>query len=108
MNGLLFYLLDAYSKEDHDDLSSSDCETYAKLCEKNFCDGVQDYETLVTPTLENIQCLMMGVSMPLINTKSSLTVLEIGHESARRCSAVAVLDLSLHQCSIMPESRIPP
>jgi len=64
MNGLLFYLLDAYSQENQADLSSSDCATYAKLCEKNFCDGIQDYECLVTPTLENIQCLMMGVCIP--------------------------------------------
>ncbi|KAH8585442.1 fungal-specific transcription factor domain-containing protein [Bisporella sp. PMI_857] len=60
VNGLLFYLLDAYSKEGDPALSSSDCAMYAKLCEKNFCNGIQDYEFLVTPTLENIQCLMMG------------------------------------------------
>ena len=62
LNGLLFYLLDTYSQENSPDLSSSECAAYAKLCEKNFCDGIQEYECLVTPTLENIQCLMMGVS----------------------------------------------
>jgi hypothetical protein len=62
LNGLLFYLLDAYSQENSPDLSSSECAAYAKLCEKNFCDGILEYECLVTPTLENIQCLMMGGS----------------------------------------------
>lgn len=64
VNGLLYYLLDAYSKGKFDDLSSADCAKYAQLCEENFCAGIQDYECLVTPTLENIQCLMMGVSVP--------------------------------------------
>jgi Fungal specific transcription factor domain len=77
VNGLLFYLLDAYSKENDSDLSSSDSATYSELCEKNFCDGIQDYECLVTPSLENIQCLMMGVSHhPPLLTTAHLTFFE--------------------------------
>ncbi|TVY94522.1 putative transcriptional regulatory protein [Lachnellula willkommii] len=87
MNGLLFYLLDAYSQEDQADLSSSDCATYAKLCEKNFCDGIQDYECLVTPTLENIQCLMMGAMKAQGDARPSLcwTLVSTG---ARLCQSL--------------------
>lgn len=62
MNGLLSFVFAEYSINVDSSLSSSDCAMYAKLCEKNFIVGVQDYECLVTPSLENIQCLMIGVS----------------------------------------------
>ena len=107
VNGLLFYLFDSYSQESNSDLSTSDYATYSKLCEKNFCDGVQDYECLVTPTLENIQCLMMGVSLsPIcaVMTDTSWT----GNESTIRCPPSTLLDPSLHQRQTLPKSRLPP
>lgn len=62
MNGMLSFVFAEYSINVDASLSSSDCITYAKLCEENFIAGLQDYECLVTPSLENIQCLMIGVS----------------------------------------------
>lgn len=62
MNGLLAFVFAEYANAPDTTLSSSDCIKYAKLCEQNFIAGLQDYECLVIPTLENIQCLMIGVS----------------------------------------------
>jgi hypothetical protein len=62
MNGLLSFVFYEHGIVDDTSLSSSDCAMYAKLCENNFIAGLQDYECLVTPSLENIQCLMIGVS----------------------------------------------
>lgn len=59
MNGLLFYVFGEYCMEGGP--ASSRYPTYAKLCEKNFVAGLQDYDCLVTPTLENIQSLLLGV-----------------------------------------------
>ncbi|KAG4429451.1 hypothetical protein IFR05_015062 [Cadophora sp. M221] len=58
MNGLLFYVFGEYCMEGRP--ASSLYPTYAKLCEKNFVAGLQDYDCLVTPTLENIQSLLLG------------------------------------------------
>ncbi|KAH7364088.1 fungal-specific transcription factor domain-containing protein [Rhexocercosporidium sp. MPI-PUGE-AT-0058] len=58
MNGLLFYVFGEYCMEDGP--ASSLYPTYAKLCEKNFVAGLQHYDCLVTPTLENIQSLLLG------------------------------------------------
>ncbi|KAL5321049.1 hypothetical protein ACEPPN_011859 [Leptodophora sp. 'Broadleaf-Isolate-01'] len=58
MNGLLFYVFGEYCMEGGP--ASSRYPTYAKLCEKNFVAGLQDYDCLVTPTLENIQSLLLG------------------------------------------------
>ncbi|KAK0119300.1 hypothetical protein ONS95_008147 [Cadophora gregata] len=58
MNGLLFYVFAEYCMEDGP--SNTLYPTYAKLCEKNFVAGLQDYGCLVTPTLENIQSLLLG------------------------------------------------
>ncbi|KAH8762821.1 fungal-specific transcription factor domain-containing protein [Hyaloscypha finlandica] len=87
LNGLLFYLLDTYSQENSPDLSSSECAAYAKICEKNFCDGIQEYECLVTPTLENIQCLMMGAMKAQADARPALcwTVVSTG---ARLCQSL--------------------
>ncbi|KAE9381116.1 hypothetical protein N431DRAFT_1642 [Stipitochalara longipes BDJ] len=87
VNGLLFYLFDAYSQENDSELSSSDCIAYAKLCEKNFCNGIQDYECLVTPTLANIQCLMMGAMKAQADARPALcwTLVSTG---ARLCQSL--------------------
>ncbi|CZT49822.1 uncharacterized protein RSE6_10715 [Rhynchosporium secalis] len=58
MNGLLFYVFGEYGMEEGD--PNPLYLNYAKLCEKNFVAGLQDYDCLVTPTLENIQSLLLG------------------------------------------------
>jgi hypothetical protein len=62
MNGMLFYVFREYSKKNDKSFTSFDMAKWSKLCEKNFICALQDYECLVNPTLENIQCLMIGVS----------------------------------------------
>ena len=70
MNGLLSFVFYEFGMTGDTSLSSSDCAMYAKLCEKNFIAGLQDYECLVTPSLENIQCLMIGVSLSPVALRS--------------------------------------
>lgn len=67
MNGLLSFVFAEYSASPDPTLSVEECSKYAKLCENNFIHGLQDYDCLVNPTLENIQCLMIGVCKPVIN-----------------------------------------
>jgi len=62
MNGMMCFLFAEYIASPDASLPSAECAKYAKMCETNFIAGLQDYECLVTPTLENIQCLMIGVS----------------------------------------------
>jgi hypothetical protein len=64
MNGMLFYVFREYSKKSDENFAPFDMPKWSKLCEKNFVSGLQDYECLVNPTLENIQCLMIGVILP--------------------------------------------
>lgn len=61
LNGLLFYVFAEYCQDA--DAIASNYPIYMQLCEKNFVTGLQDYECLVTPTLENIQALLLGVSL---------------------------------------------
>lgn len=63
MNGMLSFVFAEYCANPEPSLPVSDCAMYAKLCENNFITGLQNYECLVTPTLENIQCLMIGVTL---------------------------------------------
>ncbi|KAL2072672.1 hypothetical protein VTL71DRAFT_12015 [Oculimacula yallundae] len=58
MNGLLFYVFGEYGMEGG--VPNTSYLTYAKMCEKNFVAGLQDYDCLVTPSLENIQSLLLG------------------------------------------------
>jgi hypothetical protein len=63
MNGLLMFLLFEYSMDGEDPTTPvSDCKEVLKLCERNFLNAMLTYEAMVTPSLENIQCLMIAVS----------------------------------------------
>lgn len=70
MNGLLFYVFGQYCMEGGD--VNTLYVTCAKLCERNFVAGLQDYDCLVTPSLENIQSLLLGV-----RTLSCCVILEL-------------------------------
>jgi hypothetical protein len=72
LNGLLSFVFSDHSITSYTSLSTSDCDKYAKLCENNFIAGLQDYECLVTPSLENIQCLMIGAMKAQEESRPSL------------------------------------
>ncbi|OMP86921.1 putative transcriptional regulatory protein C11D3.07c [Diplodia seriata] len=61
MHGILFFTLRDYITENDNALSNWDLHTYAELCEHNFYQCLERYESLVVPTLENIQSLMLAV-----------------------------------------------
>lgn len=61
MHGILSWLLRDRWGGDNTDLAHFDLVANAKLCEKNFCEGLETYKTLTVPTLENIQTLILGV-----------------------------------------------
>jgi hypothetical protein len=63
MNGLLMFVLFEYSMDDSDPTTpASDCGEVSKFCERNFANAMLTYESMVTPSFENIQCLMIAVS----------------------------------------------
>lgn len=74
MNGILFYVFGEYCMDGGPDRALY--PTYAKLCEKNFVAGLQDYDCLVIPTLENIQSLLLGVSL-LSNPRPQLYLISL-------------------------------
>jgi hypothetical protein len=62
MNGILMFVLLEYSLEDDDPTTPAvECKEISTLCERNFGYAMLTYEAMVTPTLENIQCLMIAV-----------------------------------------------
>jgi hypothetical protein len=63
MNGLLMYVLLEYAMDDEDPSTpASDCMEISKFCGRNFGYAMLTYESMVTPSLENIVCLMIAVS----------------------------------------------
>ncbi len=108
MNGVLFYVFAEYCRDGGPE--SSMYPTYAKLCEENFVAGLQDYDCLVTPTLENIQSLLLGVSILLFfHTDPVLNAsLRTGIESARRFPPCPLLDLCLYRSTTVPNPRLSP
>lgn len=77
MNGMLFYVFREHCKKSDENLAHFDMPKWSKLCEKNFVSGLQDYECLVNPTLENIQCLMIGVILSPISLDGSWLILNV-------------------------------
>ena len=61
MNGFLYFVLREYASTTDPRLSSWDLRQNMELCESNFFRYVEMYETMVTPTLENLQCLLLAV-----------------------------------------------
>ncbi|CAG8982799.1 hypothetical protein HYALB_00001080 [Hymenoscyphus albidus] len=55
MCGMLMYLLEEYLAADDPEFPPADCQQYIKLCQTKFCAGLQTYECMTTPTLENIR-----------------------------------------------------
>lgn len=53
--GALMYLLEEYLATNDPEFPPAYCREYIKLCETKFCAGLQTYECLTTPTLENIR-----------------------------------------------------
>lgn len=64
MHGLLYYLLKEITADDlFPELAKSyDVTAYLNLCEKNFHIGIESYEVLVNPTLDNAKALTLAVS----------------------------------------------
>jgi hypothetical protein len=69
LNGILMYMIEEIEGNTTDPDEIAKHKSYGKLCENNFYTGLQQYDTLVTPTLHNVQVLLLGVSLtfhPLI------------------------------------------
>lgn len=62
MHGLLYFIIRDYIHIGDTSLTHSDCALYADMCEKSFVSGLKTYDMLVSPTLEKVQALLIGVS----------------------------------------------
>jgi hypothetical protein len=67
LSGVLLYLIEDHLETPYEDggISSEDAPEYRAsrdLCEKNFYSGLQSFDALTIPTLENVQSLLLGVS----------------------------------------------
>ncbi|PGH36814.1 hypothetical protein GX50_00271 [[Emmonsia] crescens] len=61
MHGLLYFIIRDYIHIGDTSLTHSDCALYADMCEKSFVSGLKTYDMLVSPTLEKVQALLIGV-----------------------------------------------
>ncbi|OAX81844.1 hypothetical protein ACJ72_03809 [Emergomyces africanus] len=61
MHGLLYFIIRDYIHIRDTSLSHSDCTLYADMCEKRFLLGLKSYDMFVSPTLEKVQALLIGV-----------------------------------------------
>ncbi|OJD36814.1 c6 transcription factor [Diplodia corticola] len=81
MHGLLFFTLRDYITENDTALSNWDLPVFAELCEHNFYQCLERYESLVVPTLENIQSLLLAATRAQEQSKLQLvwTYVSAGH-----------------------------
>ncbi|KAF9641547.1 putative c6 transcription factor protein [Lasiodiplodia theobromae] len=81
MHGILFFTLRDYITENDTALSNWDLAAYAELCEHNFYQCLERYESLVVPTLENIQSLLLAATRAQEQSKLQLvwTYVSAGH-----------------------------
>lgn len=61
--GLLFYVIRDYMSQQDPVLDGYDGQAYVDMCEARFCAGLERFETLTVPVLQNIQALMIGVRL---------------------------------------------
>ena len=65
MHGLLMYLLRECLLDSNIQLAQKyDCESYTKQCEDNSRSGMQTYEIMVVPPIDNTEALLIGVCLP--------------------------------------------
>ncbi|GME53107.1 C6 transcription factor [Neofusicoccum parvum] len=72
MHGILFFTIRDYITENDNALSQWDLPAYADLCERNFYRCLETYESLVIPTLENIQSLLLAATKAQEQSKLQL------------------------------------
>lgn len=95
MHGVLFFLLKDFAGRKEDIMKEIDL-SYIDLCERNFCRGLEVFETFTIPTLENILCLFMGVSTRktyFFVVVTDIIILNAGGESSGRIETSAMLVL---------------
>ncbi|QSS49462.1 C6 transcription factor [Histoplasma capsulatum var. duboisii H88] len=61
LHGLLYFIIRDYIHIGDTSLPQPDCAIYADMCEKNFVQGLKSYDIFVSPTLEKVQALLIGV-----------------------------------------------
>lgn len=107
MHGLLYFTMRDYKIEDDGSLSQWDLSTYTELCERNFYQGLETYESLVIPTLENIQSLFIAVSNALAPSWPD-TNLSQGHNSTRKVQEPTRVDLCRRRAFHVPDIGLSP
>jgi hypothetical protein len=60
--GLLYYVIRDYLHEMDPDLSAFDCDSYARVCQRQFDLEMKNFEAWSNPTLEKVQAMLIAVS----------------------------------------------
>jgi hypothetical protein len=60
--GLLYYIIRDYLHEKDPDLSAFDCDSYARICQRQFDLEMESFEAWSNPTLEKVQAMLIAVS----------------------------------------------
>ncbi|PGH00571.1 hypothetical protein AJ79_08174 [Helicocarpus griseus UAMH5409] len=61
MHGLLYFIIRDYLHSGDTSLAHSDCTLYADMCERSFVSSLKTYDMFVSPTLQKVQALLIGV-----------------------------------------------
>lgn len=72
LNGIMFFILMEYKTMEHPVISQLDLDAYMELCEANLHKGLETYDLLVEPSLDNVRALLLGSTKALCDAKSSL------------------------------------
>lgn len=64
MYGILYYLLKECILLQSPLGQKNDLKAHSYTCERNFCGGIETYQTLAVPCFENVLSLALGVGLP--------------------------------------------
>lgn len=96
MYGILYCLLKEYVYLESPLAQEHDLKAHASTCERNFCRGIETYQTLAMPCFENVLSLALGVGSQRHNILTSQATCShhesnLDYQSARSRKAVPML-----------------
>ena len=70
MHGILYFLMKEYLTSKDDFCNEVDLKAHLNSCKQSFEAGIEGYDVLTVPSMENIIALTMGVSISVHNPPS--------------------------------------
>lgn len=105
LHGLLYFVIRDYIHEGDPDLARYDLSSSKTFCERSFSAGLNSPQMLADPTLEKVQALLIGVSLPLyIKIRLTSQIIKAQEEfDVQRCWTY--LSIAFNMCQTMGMHR---